>query len=135
MNRVKLFNTPDINWVLEDKNCIELYALNGFTIHQNEVKMIHFNDFSYEFEDAVGVPYIPKDLNHLTIYYPFGLSLWKDNGNAKLGVRNLTDSEILIHKGDHIANINLMSIQFFKLMRKGNNSDRGLRSCRIKIEF
>lgn len=137
MYRVKLFNTPETARVLEEKNCIRLYALETITIQPTEMKVVVFGDFRYEFENAVGIPYISKKdvMNGLTLYHSKGSFKWHDSDIAKVALWNPTSSPITLHAGDFIASIKLMSIQFYELWKRSNNSDRGLASVPIKIEL
>lgn len=135
MIRVKFFNMPDNTWVLEDRNCIKLYADCEYSIKPKQVISIYISHLRYLFEGAVGIPFIPKGANKLTLYHPEGLNRWHNQNNAKVVVTNLSDTNIDIKKGDFICYIKLMSIQYYNLMKKHNNSDRGLASSKVKIEL
>lgn len=136
MYRVKLYNMPETTRVLDGKNCICLYAMGDIVINPQEIRILVFDNFWYEFENVVGVPYIPKKdvKNGLALYYPKGSFKWHNKDVAKLTLLNPTNAPIIINKNDFIASIKLMSIQFYELWRKSNNSDKGLSSIPIKTE-
>lgn len=137
MNRVKLINTPDITWVFEDKSCIKLYALEDFIVRPNEIKYVTFGEFNIIFdEETVGVSYIDRKLSihNLKLYYP-DTNYLKLNNKTRVVIDNRGRDFVQIRKGDYISSIKLMSVQFFKLMRRHNNSDKGLASAKIKIEY
>lgn len=133
----KFMNTPDITWVSMEKNCIRLYAVNEYNIQPGELVTIVFNDWSYEMENVVGVPYIPhnENVHNLALYHPKGSFKLDGSGIMKVSVLNNKNHSIHITPGDFIACIKLMSIQFYNLWKKSNNSDLGLRSVPIKIEL
>jgi hypothetical protein len=136
MSNIKLFNTPDITWVLKDKNCIRLFAVYDLMIEPSQVITITFNDFNYICDkDVVGVPYLTKKSREYELYYPEGTNRWHGSDTAKVVIHNKSFNEVKFTKGDHICNINLMTVQYFDLMRKHNNSDKGLASKLINIEM
>lgn len=136
MNRVILFNTPNINWVDKNNSCINLYLLDDITIYPNEVKMIYFNGFRIKYDDeTIGVPFIPTKNEPFKLYHPLGSFISSGNKELSIAMINTSDNIINLTKGSSICKLKLMSIQYYSLMRKHNNSDKGLRSSYINIEL
>lgn len=137
MFSIKLFNTPDINWVLNDRNCIKLFALKDI-IFTGNVKKVYFDGFRYDFSnDVIGVPFKDKEVKHSALlYHPESSFRWRGAREASISLINPdTSNHLTIPQGSLLCKINLMSIQFFNLMSRHDNSDKGLRSTQIKIEL
>ena len=138
MIRVRIFDMPDNTWVSESTSRIKLYAQEFYAILPGQMRKIYFGKMKYEFnEQVVGVPYFDTRINrNLKLYYPEGSFKWRGNKVATVALENTSKtSTITIGLGQYICSIYLMTTQFFNLMSRHDNSDKGLRSAQIKIEL
>lgn len=133
MYKIMLSGTPDRTWVSEEKSCIDLYADKDITLKPNQIGILTFGDFRYDFgKDIVGVPFCKN--RKYKLYYPNGFKL-SGSGLVRLTIDNRGTDTISIKKGEYLSTLRLMTTQFFELMRRNDGSDRGLRSAFIKIEY
>lgn len=125
-----------MTWELDDRNCIRLFSPNNYTLENNKVFNIRFDGLRYEFdEDVVGIPFMDKQCTgDFYLYHPEGSFRWRGAREPKLTIKS-RNAITLIPKGLLLAKVKLMSIQFFNLMKKHDNSDKGLQSASIKIEL
>ena len=136
MLKIKLYNTPDINWVLEDRDRIKLYAVEDITVQG--IYQYHYPNWKFQMDkDVVGVPFLSNEITHnCKLYHPESSFAWRGIRDIKhVYITLLSKDTTIIPSGSLIACINLMSIQFYKLMIRHDGSDRGLRSRQIKIEL
>lgn len=128
---------PNTSWVLHGKNCIRLYAVQDILINPNQISMIEFNGMSYEFNDCVGIPYIKKseNIHGVILYHTDNSFKWEKQGVAKIPIQNPTSNIIRIKKDEYLASVRLMSIPFYKLWKRHDNSDYGIMSVPISIDI
>lgn len=125
---IKNYNKDLIN---KDTASIKLIAPDNLTILPNQVKFIIYADAKYELsQDVIGYVYS----NYYTLYAPYKF-IWKNNNFFNITIYNNTKDIISINKNDYLATVKFMTIQFFNLMRKHNNSDKGLASAKINIYY
>lgn len=110
---------------------IKLIATEDISINPKQVKFIIYSESQYDLsKDVIGFAYS----NKFKLYAPYKF-IWKNKNNFKLVIYNNTDNILEIKKGDYLATIKLMSIQYFNLMKKHNNSDKNLASAKINIIY
>lgn len=86
--------------------------------------------------NVVGVPFKDKEITHgLILYHPEDSFSWRGGGQVQLATKNELNSAIVIEDGELISKVRFMTTQFYELVRRHDNSDKGLRSAFIKIEL
>lgn len=139
MYECKLIGMPDINWIqVEKENCLCLFSPRDYLILPNQMLVMDF-ECNYKLsKGVVGIPFLDKkiiSISKLNLYYPnFGFK-WEGKNRAQVAFINKTQERINIAENQLVCKINLMTIQYFNLMRRKDNSDKGLRSSHIKIEL
>lgn len=124
--KIKNYNKDLVN---EDRMTIDLIVPEDITIDPNQVKFYTWPNVTYILsQDVIGFPY--SKLYKLYVSYKF---IWKGNNNFNIAIHNKQDKQIIITSNTHIATIRLMSIQYFNLMRRHDNSDKNLASAKINI--
>ena len=108
---------------------IKLIAPEDISIKPKQVKFIIYSESQYDLStDVVGFPYSKS----YKLYAPYKF-IWKGDNNFNIAIHNTQDKQIIIPSNTHIATIRLMSIQYFNLMRRHDNSDKNLASAKINI--
>lgn len=124
--KIKNYNKDLVN---KDRMTIDLIVPEDITIDPNQVKFYTWSNVTYNLsQDVIGFPY--SKLYKLYVPYKF---IWKDSNNFSIALHNNTDKQITIPSQTYIATIRLMSIQYFNLMRRHDNSDKNLASAPIQI--
>lgn len=136
MYSVKILGTPDINWVSQkNENVLTLQAPRDFVVYTKQVSFIEW-DCLCETINVVGIPFFDKKVEHkLSLYYPQGTFAITGNRKLQIAFVNDTLETINIKQGCLLCYVKFETIEFFKLASRHNNSDKGLRSARIKIVF
>lgn len=124
--KIKNYNKDLVN---EDRMTIDLIVPEDITIDPNQVKFYTWPNVTYTLsQDVIGFPY--SKLYKLYVPYKF---IWKDSNNFNIAIHNTQSKQITIPSNTYIATIRLMSIQYFNLMRRHDNSDKNLVSAKINI--
>lgn len=124
--KIKNYSKDLVN---KDRMTINLIAPQDLTIEPTRVLFYEFLGVTYEFSsDVIGFPYSKS----YKLYAPYKF-IWKDSNNFSIALHNNTDKQITIPSQTYIATIRLMSIQYFNLMRRHDNSDKNLASAPIQI--
>lgn len=136
MDRVRLLNVP-YEWVESDKSLIRLYSLEDLVIFPRQFYLIKFGDMEYNIDsNVIGVPFKDREVRtELSLYYPEGSFSWRGGSELQLAVKNTFNTNLTILKGQMLAKVKFMTEQYFNLMKRHDNSDKGLRSAPIKIEL
>ena len=133
MFKVIFSNMPDAGIILSD-NGLDCYFSENVYLKPNEIKIMTFDNMSYNFINSVGIPFHKHRLS-FSLYYPEGSFKWIDKKKASIAIINRTSQSISIEKGSYMASVKFMSLKYFEYWKKHNNSDRGLMSVPIKIEI
>ena len=124
--KIKNYSKDLVN---KDRMTINLIAPENLTLDPNQVKFYTWSNVTYNLsQDVIGFPY--SKLYKLYAPYKF---IWKDSNNFSIALHNTEDTLITIPSQTYIATIRLMSIQYFNLMRRHDNSDKNLASAKINI--
>ena len=124
--KIKNYSKDLVN---KDRMTINLIAPENLTLDPNQVKFYTWSNVTYTLsQDVIGFPY--SKLYKLYAPYKF---IWKDSNNFSIALHNTEDTLITIPSQTYIATIRLMSIQYFNLMRRHDNSDKNLASAKINI--
>lgn len=124
--KIKNYSKDLVN---KDRMTINLIAPENLTLDPNQVKFYTWSNVTYTLsQDVIGFPY--SKLYKLYAPYKF---IWKDSNNFSIALHNTEDTLITIPSQTYIATIKLMSIQYFNLMRRHDNSDKNLASAKINI--
>lgn len=124
--KIKNYSKDLVN---KDRMTINLIAPENLTLDPNQVKFYTWSNVTYNLsQDVIGFPY--SKLYKLYAPYKF---IWKDSNNFSIALHNTEDTLITIPSQTYIATIRLMSIQYFNLMRRHDNSDKNLASAPIQI--
>ena len=124
--KIKNYNKDLVN---KDRMTIDLIVPEDITIDPNQVKFYTWSNVTYNLsQDVIGFPY--SKLYKLYVPYKF---IWKDSNNFNIAIHNTQSKQITIPSNTYVATIRLMSIQYFNLMRRHDNSDKNLASAHINI--
>ena len=117
--------------VNKDRMTINLIAPQDIILEPSRVLFYEFPGVSYTLsQDVIGFPY--SKLYKLYAPYKF---IWKNSNNFSIALHNTSQEQITISSQTYIATIRLMSIQYFNLMRRHDNSDKNLASAPIFIQI
>lgn len=126
--KIKNYSKDLVN---KDRMTINLIAPADIILEPSRVLFYEFPGVTYTLsQDVIGFPY--SKLYKLYAPYKF---IWKDSNNFSIALHNTSDKQITIPSQTYIATIRLMSIQYFNLMRRHDNSDKNLASAPIQIIF
>lgn len=124
--KIKNYNKDLVN---KDRMTIDLIVSEDIIIDPNQVKFYIWPNVTYTLsQDTIGFPY--SKLYKLYVPYKF---IWKDSNNFNIAIHNTQNKQITIPSNTYVATIRLMSIQYFNLMRRHDNSDKNLASAKINI--
>ena len=124
--KIKNYSKDLVN---KDRMAINLIVPENLTLDPNQVKFYTWPNVTYNLsQDVIGFPY--SKLYKLYAPYKF---IWKYSNNFSIALHNTKDTLITIPSQTYIATIRLMSIQYFSLMRRHDNSDKNLASAPIQI--
>ena len=126
--KIKNYSKDLVN---EDRMTIDLIVPEDITINPNQVKFYTWPNVTYTLsQDVIGFPYSKS----YKLYAPYKF-IWKGDNNFNIAIHNTQDKQIIIPSNTYIATIRLMSIQYFNLMRRHDNSDKNLASAPILIQI
>lgn len=126
--KIKNYSKDLVN---KDRMTINLIAPADIILEPSRVLFYEFPGVTYTLsQDVIGFPYSKS----YKLYAPYKF-IWKGDNNFNIAIHNTQDKQIIISSNTYIATIRLMSIQYFNLMRRHDNSDKNLASAPIQIIF
>lgn len=140
MLRVKISDSHDILWNQNVENCIDLILHKEVEVKAKQFKKINTGIRVIIPEEVVGIPFFKNNLiskdrrNGIILYHPEGsFKLNNHSTEISIAVKNKTAQDMILN--GYLCSIRFITVQFFELMSRHDNSDKGLSSARVKIEL